>query len=147
MTPRSLWSQRGYIIVDVYFIDEQAQYIVGESREISGRNEEELAADAFDELISGPKNQNLYNLIPEGTEIINTEYIDNYIFLNLSSEFVDKRTDDGLVDYLVINCIAATMTEIPGVRGVLFKVDWEKIDVYGTLDVKNPVTRNEELIK
>ncbi len=35
-------TQEKFLSINVYYIDEQAQYIVGEAREISGRNEEEL---------------------------------------------------------------------------------------------------------
>lgn len=135
------------IDIKVYYIDEQAEFLIGEGRTISGTSTVEFIEAVFNELLRDPVQGNLYNLIPEGTELINVEFIDNYAFLNLTPQFVENKVDDSLVDYLVVNCIAATMTEIPNVRGVIFKVDWKKIDVYGTLDVKNPVIRNQDLIK
>lgn len=135
------------IDIKAYYIDEQAEFLIGEDRTISGKSTTDFIEAAFNELLRDPVQGNLYNLIPEGTGLINVEFVDNYAFLNLTPQFVENKVDDSLADYLVINCISATMTEIPDVRGVIFKVDWEKIDVYGTLDIKNPATRNQDLIK
>lgn len=135
------------ITIKAYYVDEQAQYLIGEERKISGKTKEELIVAAFNELLKGPQSENVYNLIPEGTKIIGAECVDNYAVLNLSQEFIENKEEDGLVDFLVLNCISATITEISGVKGVLFETEGEKIDVYGTLDVSTPVKRNEELLK
>ena len=135
------------ISINVYYVDEQAQYLVGESRNISGIYKEDFIISAFNELIKDPVQKNIYNVIPEGTKIIGAEYKDNYATLNLSQEFIRSEDGDGLVDVLIVNCIAATITEIPDVDGVLFKVNGEKISLYGSLDVSNPIGKNYELIK
>lgn len=135
------------ISIKVYYIDEQAQYLIGEGREISGRTKEEFIVSAFGELLKEPQSENIYNLIPKGTKIIEAEYVDNYAILNLSKEFIDNKVEDGLVDLLLLNCISATITEIPDVKGVLFEVEDKKINIYGTIDVSIPVKRNNELLK
>jgi len=135
------------ITIKVYYVDEQAQYLIGEEREISGKTKEELVVAAFGELLKGPQSENIYKLIPEGTKIIGAECVDNYVVLNLSKEFIENRVKDGLADFLVLNCISATLTEIPDIRGVLFEIEGERINVYGTLDVSTPVKRNEDLLE
>ena len=135
------------IKIKAYYVDDQAQYLIGEERTISGKYIEDYINAAFYELMKKPSSGNVYNLIPEGTKILSAEYIDRYAYLNLSKEFVTNKSTDGIVDYLVINCIADTITEIPNIDGVLFKVDLKKLDLYGTLDIKSPVKRNEDIIK
>jgi hypothetical protein len=60
---------------------------------------------------------------------------------------VENKWEDGLIDVLVISCIASTITEIPEIEGVLFNIDSEKLDKYGSLDISNPVRKNSDLIK
>lgn len=133
--------------IKVYYVDEQAQFLVGEERKVEGKYKEDFILAAFNELLKGPESKEIYNLLPIGTKILSVEFLDNYAFLNLSEEFVDNKAQDSLVDYLVISSIANTITEIPGVEGVLFKVEMENLSVYGELDLNNPWMRNEKLIK
>jgi len=133
--------------IRVYYVDEQAEYLVGENREITGITKEDFIISAFNELLKNPKQINIYNIIPVGTKILGARYEDGYAFLNLSREFIDNKGDDGLIDYLIVNCIVMTITEIPDVIGILLEIEGNKIDIYGSLDVRFPVKRNEELIK
>lgn len=135
------------LTINIYYVDEQAEYLVGEERVITGSCKEDFIVAAFSEALKSPSQTNLYNLIPKGTKIISAKYEDGYAILNLSKEFVESKGDDGLLDFLIVNCIAATITEIPDIKGVLFEINGKKIDVYGSLDVRTPVKRDEELIK
>jgi germination protein M len=133
--------------IKVYYVDDQAQYLVGEDRTIKGIYKEDFINAAFNELKKKPSSSNIYNLMPEGTKILSAEYIDGYAYLNLSKEFITNKIEDSIVDFLVINCIADTITEISDINGVIFEVELEKLDVYGSLDIKSPVKRNEDIIK
>jgi len=135
------------IKIKVYYVDEQAQYLIGEERTIKGIYKEDFINAAFNELIKKPSSANIYNLMPEGTKILSAEYVDGYAYLNLSEEFTANKVEDSIVDFLVINCIANTITEIPDVDGVLIEVNLEKLDLFGSLDIKSPIKRNEEIIK
>ena len=135
------------IKIKVYYVDDQAQYLVGEERTIRGIYKEDFINAAFNELRKKPSADNIYNLLPEGTKILSAEYIDGYAYLNLSKEFIANKSEDSIVDYLVINCIADTITEISDIDGVIFEVELEKLNVYGSLDIKSPVKRNEDIIK
>jgi spore germination protein GerM len=135
------------LTINVYYVDEQAEYLVGEERVITGSGKEDFIVAAFSEELKSSSQTNLYNLIPKGTKIISAKYEDGYAILNLSKEFVESKGDDGLLDFLIVNCIAATITEIPDIKGVLFEINGKKIDVYGSMDVGIPAKRNEDLIK
>jgi spore germination protein GerM len=135
------------INIKAYYVDDQAQYLIGEDRTITGKTKEDFIIAAFNELIKEPVRKDIFNVIPKGTSIINAEYIDNYAFLNLSPEFLNNKDNSGLVDNLVLNCIADTVTEIPDIQGIIIKVNWEKIKSYGSIDVSNPIKRNTEIIK
>ena len=140
-------SKETNITINVYYVDEQAEYLVGEKRVITGSCKENFIVAAFSEALKSPSQTNLYNLIPKGTKIISAKYEDGYAILNLSKEFVESKGNDGLLDFLIVNCIAATITEIPDIKGVLFEINGKKINVYGSMDVGIPVKRNEDLIK
>ena len=135
------------LTINVYYVDEQAEHLVGEERVITGSCKEDFIVDAFNEELKSPSQTNLYNPIPKGTKIITAKYEDGYAILNLSEEFIENKGDDGLLDFLIVNCIAATITEIPDIKGVLFEINGKRINIYGSLDVEIPVKRNEDLIK
>ncbi len=127
------------IDINVYYIDEQAEFIVGEQRIITGIYTTDFIEAAFNELLKEPTTENIFSIIPMGTEILSSEFVDKIAFLNLNSDFVDNKWENGLIDNLVINSIASTMLEIPEVDGVLFNVDGDKLNNYGSLDISNPV--------
>ena len=133
--------------INVYYVDEQAEYIIGELRTISGIYKVDFIEAAFNELLKQPETENTFNIIPLGTEILSSEFIDNIAFLNLNSDFLDNKWEDGLIDVLVISCIASTITEIPEVEGILFNIEGKRLDKYGSLDISNPVGKNPDLIK
>ncbi|MCD4669772.1 MAG: GerMN domain-containing protein [Actinomycetia bacterium] len=135
------------ISINIYYVDEQAQFLIGEERLIIGTYKEDFIEKAFKELSKEPTTENIFNIIPLGTEIINLEFVDNIAFLNLTSDFVDNKWEDGLIDVLVINCIAATITEIPDVEAILIKIENKKLDKYGSLDISIPIRKNTDLIK
>jgi spore germination protein GerM len=134
------------LLINVYYVDAQAEFLVAEEREVQGTYKEDFIIEAFKELLKDPGSDDNYNLIPDGTSIISAVYIDGNAILNLSQDFLANKGPDGAVDRLVINCIASTMTEIPDIEGVLFNIEGKKLDLYGSMDVKKPILRDESII-
>ncbi|MCL4385348.1 MAG: GerMN domain-containing protein [Cyanobacteria bacterium] len=135
------------IDINVYYVDGQAEYLIGEKRTIEGTVKEDFIINAFNELLKPPSNSSIYNIMPFGTKILGAIYIEDNAILDLSREFVDNKGQDGLMDLLIINCIAATITEIPGVNAVIINVEGKKLNTYGSMDIKNPIERDSKLIK
>ncbi len=134
------------ITVKAYYSDEMAESVIGEDRAIIGTTNDDFIFAAFQEIIKEPIDPGLYNLMPEGTQIISAAYNEGIAVINLSSEFVDNKGSQ-LADTLLLACIVNTLTEIENIDGVLFEIEGEKLSVYGNHDTSVPMRRNYSLIK
>jgi spore germination protein GerM len=132
--------------IKAYYCDEMAEYVIGETRIIIGTTKEDFILASFQEIIKDPSAEDLYNIMPVGTQIIGAHYADGTATINLSREFVDNKGSE-LVDTLVLACIVNTLTEIEGIEGVSFEIEGEKLSLYGSHDLSIPIRRNYSLIK
>jgi len=117
-----------------------------EKRTIVAGNKESALINATKELLKGPTKPYLFPVIPGGTSLIDTEVFENLAKINLSQEFLDNSLDTRTLDDLVIYSIVNTVTEIPGIDGVIFYIEGKRIKVYGSIDLSLPAIRKEELI-
>ncbi len=122
--------------IKAYYSDEMAESVVDEPRSITGTTNDDFIFEAFKQIIKDPSGPDLYDLMPQGTRIIGSEYIEGIAVINLSSEFVDNKGSE-IADTLVPACIVNTLTEIEGKR----------LSVYGPHDLSVPIRRNYSLIK
>ncbi|MBC7333574.1 MAG: GerMN domain-containing protein [Actinobacteria bacterium] len=120
--------------------------LVGEKRTIIAGEVNTAVLNAMNELLKGPVKSYHFPVIPAGTKILGVEVYENVAKLNLSQEFLENSLDTRILDEYIIYSIVNTLTEIPGVDGVIFYIDEKKINVYGNLDLSVPIIRNEELI-
>ncbi|MGM0365805.1 MAG: GerMN domain-containing protein [Actinomycetota bacterium] len=118
-----------------------------EKRTIVAGNRESALINATKELLKGPNRPYLFAVIPGGTSLIDTEIYENFAEVNLSQEFLDNSLDTRMLDELIIYSIVNTLTEIPGIDGVIFYIEGKRIKVYGNIDLSIPAIRKEELIK
>lgn len=89
---------------------------------------------ALEQLLKGPnsiegiKDQNLLKTIPDGTKINSISVKDNTCYLDLSSEFLEKRTDisDDVAIYSVVN----TLVELSNISRVQFSIDGKQVLLY-----------------
>lgn len=120
--------------------------LVGEKRTIIAGEVNTAVLNAMNELLKGPVKSYHFPVIPAGTKILGVEVYENVAKLNLSQEFLENSLDTRILDEYIIYSIVNTLTEIPGVDGVIFYIDGKKINVYGNLDLSVPIIKNEELI-
>lgn len=86
---------------------------------------------AMEQLLKGPKDiegvdgQDLRKTIPDGTKINKISVKENTCYLDLSSEFLEKRSDisDDVAIYSVVN----TMVELSNINKVQFSIDGEQV--------------------
>ncbi len=118
-----------------------------EKRIIVAGSKENALVNAVKELLKGPTRSYLFPVIPGGTTLIHTEIHENIATIDLSQEFLDNSLDTRILDELIIYSMVNTVTEIPGIDGVIFYIDGKRIKVYGDIDLSIPAIRNEALIR
>jgi germination protein M len=137
-------TQGGEITINVYYADENVEYLIGEARIISGTNK---YIDAIAEMMKEPVDSSLNKLIPETTKINGVIFQDGLVKVDLSKNFVDDRSVSESMDVLLVYSIVNTLTEFQDVNSVEFFIDGVKLDVLGMLDLQEPQFRRSDLIK
>jgi len=120
--------------------------LVSEKRTINAGSPGIAAQNAVKELLKGPVKSYHFPVIPAGTELIGVEAIDNIAKVDLSREFLENSLDTRILDEYIIYSMVNTLTEIPGIEGVIFYIEGVRIKVYGSIDLSIPAIRNKELI-
>lgn len=135
------------LTINFYFASlGQEMLLEPEERTIVAGTRESALINATKELLKGPSKSYLFPVIPGGTNLIDTEVNENLAKVNLSQEFLDNSLDNRMLDEMVIYSIVNTLTEIPGIEGVIFNIEGTRIKVYGNVDLSLPAIRKEELI-
>jgi len=132
------------VTINVYYADQNGEYLIGEARILSGSSK---YVDAISEMMKEPIDSSLVKLIPESTKINSVTVKDGMAKVDLSKNFVDDRFVSDSMDILLIYSIVNTLTEFPDVNSVEFYTDGAKLDVLGMLDLQGPLFRRSDLIK
>ena len=134
--------------VSLYFcsLGEDKKFI-SEERTITAGNLQTAAINAMQEILKGPSKTYYYAVIPGGTKLLGVEVQGNIVKVDLSEEFFKDSLDNRILDEYIIYSIVDTLTEIPGIEGVVFYIGGKRIKVYGNVDLSIPAVRNEEYLR
>lgn len=138
--------------VTLYFSDDQIMYLLPELRTIEIKesdNPTPLLAEAIvKELIAGPKNEKLSKTIPPESKLNSIKIEDNMVYVDMSEEFKSKHWGGSSGEIMTIGSLANSLTEIDGIEKVQLLINGQKTDTLaGHLDISQPITRDEALIK
>ena len=135
------------ININFYFanLGEDSKF-VSEKRTINAGDPKTAVTNAVKELLKGPSKTYHFPVIPSGTKLLGVEIYENIAKINLSQEFLNNSLTSGILDEYVVYTIVNTVTEIPGVEGVIFLIDGKIIKLYGDVDLSIPAIRNEKYL-
>jgi len=132
--------------VTLYFSDSQAMYVAGEKRDIEvpgGTSPEEMV---IGELIAGPRHEDLWNAIPDGTRLLSVTTKDGLCTVNFSKEFVDNSPGGTASERMAIFSVVNTLTELKGLDKVQFLIEGKKREFYTHMTFDQPFSRDESVI-
>lgn len=95
-------------------------------------------------LLKGPKDEGFNKTIPDGTKINKISVLDTVCYIDLSSEFMEKR--QGVSEEVTIYSIVNSLAEYTSVTHVQFLINGEKKKSYQNLDFSGLFERNLSLI-
>jgi spore germination protein GerM len=148
-------SERGSILVEkkevvLYFSDSEGEYLVGEKREISKKNEfKEEAKEAILELIEGPKGK-LIPTLPPRTKLLTLQISDEGLAkVNfspaLSKDHPGGSSSEVMTIYSIVNSLSLNF---PQIKKVQILIDGKPVEtITGHLSLKQPVSPKPDLIK
>lgn len=83
--------------------------------------------------------------MPSGTKVNKISVKDNTCYLDLSSDFLDKR--DNISDEVTIYSVVNTLVELSNINKVQFSIDGEQVLLYNDSDnFGEPFERNLDLV-
>ncbi len=132
--------------VNVYFSDQNAEYLIPEQREIP--DSPNAVENTLQELIKGPKEEGHLATIPEGTEVEGVDISDELVAVNFSRAFVDNHPGGSASELMTVYSVVNSVTEVAGVNSVEFLVEGQALEsLAGHLDLTQPVERDDSLIR
>ena len=131
-------------MVTLYFKNKDNNMLVPEPRLIDSKL---LIINPYEELvkllISGPKNDALATVIPEGTKINKIEISGDTVNIDFSKEFIENHTGGLEEENKTIHSIVNTLTELIEVNGVNILIEGERDKEFtdGLVNFKNTFFR------
>lgn len=112
-------------MVSLYFYNNETGELETEARLVDAV---ELIENPYTKLaqmlIDGPKSEKLKSLMPEDLEIINTEFTNGCVTIDMSTEFLNYTEDTDLKNKMIYS-IVNTLTELTEVDSVKFLINGE----------------------
>ncbi len=109
--------------IELYFVDKTSDVISKEIRRIDAR---ELIDNPYKYVINllmeGPKDENLYNPIPKGTQVNSVILKKNTLYLDFNEEFLNSNDTDSI--YIILN----TMYQFNEIESIKITIDGEERD-------------------
>lgn len=131
--------------VKLYFASKDLSGLITEEREIKYNPNQAITSKAkyiMEQLIAGPKNSELLATVPSQTKIRDVRIRDGVCYVDLSKDFVDQHPGGSTNEYLTIESIVNSLTEIDEVKKVQFLVEGEQQQEYkGHIDISKPIER------
>jgi hypothetical protein len=116
------------VLLQVWFSKDESLYVVTRSRAHTRR----VGAAALEELLEGPESfeaeTGIFSAIPRGTQLLGLEIEDGIAFVDLTSEFESGGGSFSM--FMRLAQVVCTLDQFPTVKGVLFKLDGEPVDIF-----------------
>jgi hypothetical protein len=119
---------QGTVTYQVWFTTGESLHVVKRTQAATPR----VGTAAVEALLEGPESfeteTGLGTAIPRGTQLLGLEIEDAIAFVDLTSEFESGGGSFSM--FLRLAQVVCTLDQFPTVKGVLFKLDGEPVDVF-----------------
>jgi spore germination protein GerM len=138
--------QAGNEQITLYFAKDTSadSYLVPEIRTV--RSQPDMPKLAMEELIKGPADKSLKDLIPKNTKV-NSVTVKDYIAYPDFSREITRLSVGGRDEALILASIADTLIKLPGIEKVQILIDGKRAETLaGHFDISKPIGRNETVL-
>jgi spore germination protein GerM len=133
----------------LYFSDQEAEFLIGEKREISKKEEvEEEAQEVIRELIKGPKGR-LLPTLPSQTEVLSLHLDDKGTAkVDFSRTLTRNHPGGSSAEMMTVYSVVNTLiVNFPVIKRVQFLVEGKEIEsITGHLSLNRPIVSKPDLI-
>jgi spore germination protein GerM len=135
----------GGVEVTLYFADADSGLLVPVRRHLEGFTVD--AQTVLNELLSGPKaGEKGESPLPKRTKVLGSTLSGGIITINLNRAFQTDFPSSSAATLVTVYSIVNTLTELPGIDKVAFRIEGKPISALGPLDVSKPLIRQLDMI-
>jgi hypothetical protein len=133
----------GTVTYQVWFADAEGLFVTYRTQERTPR----VGTAALEALLEGPdsfeEDYGLRSAVPDGTQLLDLEIADGVARVDLTSEFESGGGSASM--QMRLAQVVYTITQFPTVKGVVFSLDGEPIDVLGGegIIIDHPLSRRD----
>ena len=137
--------------IKVYFSDESGKYITAERHIIEKGTIEEQIKESLNQLILGPKNQNLATPMPDGTKVISVAVKQDTAFIKFSKELKDNHMGGSSAElqtvFSIVNTVTKSFGNIKFVQILIDNADNEITETLaGHIMINIPLMANNDIV-
>ena len=133
--------------VSLYFADKSGGSLIKEERNIKITDLRPVEEYIINELIKGSNDNSLESLLSRKTTLMSVDIENNICYLNFKSDFIKNNSGSNEHEQLVIYSIVNSLTEISNITRVQFYMDGKRVEKFGSVDIKDPISRNTDIIQ
>ncbi len=120
--------------------------LMREDRTVKMTDQQPIEQYIINELIKGPKVDGMVPLLSKKTVLLSVNVEGNNCFLNFKSSFLTENDGSHEHERLVIYSIVNSLTELESIARVQFLMDGRRVDSFGSVGIKDYISRDETLI-
>ena len=124
------------LAVQLYFPN--GGLLVAEERILTIYEGESQAEAVIEALLTGPENEALKALLPEGFSVLGVRVEDDLCYINLPQSSEELLPSDSAAQRLTVQGLVRSLCSIRGVRQVQLLVEGERRATWGTVDISQP---------
>ncbi len=135
-------TEANLVMVTLYFADQQATAVIAESREIAASSDrEQFIALVLEELIKGPKSENLSATIPKTVKVQSVSIENALAEIDFSEEMHTDHWGGATGEAMTLNSIANTLFEFDYIDEIMMTVNEEIMNIEHVV-IEEPLPRN-----
>ena len=132
--------------ITLYFPHRDSENLYKERRTIKITDQQPVEQYIINELIKGPQSEEMAAALSSDTKLLSVEIYEDICFVNLKSDFTEKNSGNAAKEKLAVYSIVDSLTELKNIKRVQFLMDGKRVDKFGELDIKYPISRNSVII-
>jgi len=138
--------------ITLYFSDDQAMYLIPETREITVNKDTRTAVTVAEaivkELIAGPADTKFIATIPKEAKLLSVKITDKIAYVDFSEEIKSKHPGGSTGELMTLNSLVNSLTELPEIQKVQILINGQNVETLaGHADLTQPLMRDETVIK
>ena len=133
--------------ITLYFGDQEAMYLVPETRKVVLGNKK-LEEAVIAELIQGPSKSDFFQTVPKEAKLISIEVVDGVAYVNFNQDFQAKHWGGSTGEAMTLYSITNSLAELPEIEQVQFLLEGKKVEsILGHAITSEPMSPNWKMVK